>query len=575
MSAAQASSHPAPGAEDAGAERPWRILELFSRNAPLEEILAEIVVLVQERYGIRDCGILTMEGEALQCSAGVRLPQNLLDGLSSLRAGAKVPGCRSEPILSAAGEMLGVVVALPEAGEPAGEAAAAALRLAARIAGMAIEGEHLRADLLYHAHHDSITGLPNRFLLDERLAQAIDAARRSGTGVALLHLGLDRFQTVNDLLGRGIGDLLLEQAARRMEAVLGAEDTLARTAGDEFTAVLPGIAALDDALRSAERMRAQLAAAPFAVGGHELTVTASVGCAIYPEHSTDARSLERCADAAFFRAKQESRNSVRAFAPEEAGNVLHKSRLESALGRALTRGEFHLCYQPQIDLRTMAPSGAEALLRWRHPVIGSVSPATFIPLAEESALIVPIGQWAFLEACRQEAAWLQAGFATRMAVNVSAVQFAHHEYVRSVEMALESSRVPPEAVELELTESALIGDVARVAARMRELKSLGLTLAVDDFGTGYSSLSKLQDLPVDVIKVDVSFVRKIASAEDRSPVIETIVSMARAMGKKLVAEGVETTAQQKYLAALGCDFAQGFLYGRPMMAAEFAAQLRR
>jgi EAL domain-containing protein (putative c-di-GMP-specific phosphodiesterase class I) len=318
-------------------------------------------------------------------------------------------------------------------------------------------------------------------------------------------------------------------------------------------------------------MRARLAA-PFAVCGHELTVTASIGCALYPEHAADALSLERSAGAALYRAKHGGRNCVRGFVPGEAASAQQKARLESALSQALTRGEFRMVYQPQIALGTMTLSGAEALLRWHHPVIGLVSPTAFIPIAEEAGLIVPIGKWVLREACREAAAWRRLGFRKRIAINVSPVQFGQDDFVAFVKTALDDTRVPPDAVELELTESALAGEVGRVAEKMRELKSLGLSFAVDDFGTGYSSLSHLQELPVDVIKIDISFVRQIAAAGDRSPVIETIVAMAHALGKTLVAEGVETLAQQAYLAALGCDAVQGFLYGRPAPAAEFTAK---
>jgi diguanylate cyclase (GGDEF)-like protein len=605
-----AVDEPRPTPPDAGpdADRPWRILELFAHNAGLQEVLAEVILLIEERDFTCRCAIMALREGRLHSIASAGVPRNLLnqfdgarvvgdpsqadpvsafwaapsgfvdfwntpgwDAWRPLAEAAGVRGCRAEPILSTAGELLGEVVAFTESGPPAKTIAPEALRLAARIAGIAMEQHHLMEDMLYHAHHDSVTLLPNRFLLDERLGQAMAAAGRSGSGVALLHVNLDRFQTVNDLLGRGIGDLLLQQAARRMETGLTAEDTLARTAGDEFSAVLPGVKSLDHAVRSAERLRARMAA-PFAVGGHELTVTASIGCALYPEHAADALSLERSASAALHRAKHAGRNCVRGFVPGEAASAQQKARLESALSQALTRGEFRLVYQPQIGLGTMTLCGAEALLRWHHPVIGLVSPTAFIPIAEETGLIVPIGQWVLREACREAAAWRGLGFPGRIAINVSPVQFRQDDFVALVKTALGDTRVPPDAVELELTESALAGDVVRVAEKMRELKSLGLSFAVDDFGIGYSSLSHLQELPVDVVKIDISFVRQIAAADDRSPVIETIVAMAHALGKTLVAEGVETLAQQVYLAALGCDAVQGFLYGRPAPAADFTAK---
>jgi diguanylate cyclase (GGDEF)-like protein len=588
-------------------DRPWRILELFAHNAGLQEVLAEVILLIEERESICQCAIMALREGRLHCIASAGVPRNLLsqfdkiqvvgsspladpvsafwaapsgfvdfstapgwDAWRPLAEAAGVRGCRAEPILSAAGELLGEVVAFAESGLPAKSVAPEALRLSARIAGIAMEQHHLMADLLYHAHHDSVTLLPNRFLLEEHLGQAMVAADRAGSGVALLHVNLDRFQTVNDLLGRGIGDLVLQQAARRMEMGLAAEGTLARTAGDEFSAVLPGVNSLQHAVRCAERLRARMEA-PFAVSGHELTVTASIGCALYPKHAADALSLERSAVSALHRAKHAGRNCVRGFVPGEAGHAEQKARLESALGQALTRGEFGLVYQPQIGLGTMTLSGAEALLRWRHPVIGLVSPTAFIPIAEETGLIVPLGRWVLREACREAEAWRRRGFRGRVAINGSPVQFGQDDFVASVKTALDDTGAPPDAVELELTESALAGDVRRVAEKMRDLKSLGLSVAVDDFGTGYSSLSHLHELPVDVIKIDISFVRQITGPEDSSPVIETIIAMAHALGKTLVAEGVQTLEQQAYLAALGCDAVQGFLHGRPVPAADFTA----
>ncbi|HUP03895.1 MAG TPA: bifunctional diguanylate cyclase/phosphodiesterase [Bryobacteraceae bacterium] len=588
-------AHAGRTSEGAACERPWTILEMFARKAELREVLAEALLLMEERDGVRQSAALALRDGALRVAASAGAPCALLreleaaldvdaggsgdalaqwyepSGLVDLPclgdgSGWEASGYWAEPILSTAGELLGQAVAFRAPGQP--EAQPESLRIAARIAGTAMEHDHLMADLLYHARHDAVTLLPNQFLFEERLAEALAEAKRSGGGAALLYIDLDRFQTVNDLLGRPAGDLLLRQAARRMEAALGPRDTLARTAGDEFSAVLPGVPGMEDALRAAERLRKRLSS-PIAVGDHLLTVTASIGCALFPGHADSAVALEQSAEAALYRAKQEGRNCVRGFLAGDASAVRQKARLESALSQALARYEFGLAYQPQVDLKSGALWGAEALLRWHHPEIGMVSPSAFIPIAEETGLILPIGRWVLREGCRQAAAWA-GGMRGRVAINVSPAQFAQDDFVALVEGAIEESGVAPENVELELTETALAGGAGQVADKMRALKAMGLSFAVDDFGTGYSSLSHLQELPVDVIKIDISFVRQIAAAGDRSPVIETILTMAHALHKQLIAEGVENLIQQAYLAALGCDVAQGFLYGRPMAAEEFA-----
>ena len=591
-----------PGHRDS--DRMCRLLELFARNTRLDDVLAEVVFMLGERYSIAHCAILEQRNGRLRCAASAGLSSAVVEQLGRLPSAGGLafatqaetgelvdfhpaPGweewsraagedglwaCRAEPIVSAAGEVLGEVAAFVPDGQTAESVNSSGLRAGARIAGLAIEQRHLAADMLYHAHHDSVTQLPNRLLFDERAAHAISEAARTGGQVALLSIDLDRFQTVNELLGSGVGDLVLEQTARRMEAALAHGAILARTAGDEFTALIPGVTGPGDALRAGELLRARIGA-PFAVGGHELTVTASAGCALYPLHAADALALERSAHAALQRAKRGGRNCVWVFAPGEAAPALQRARLETALARAVTRGEFELVYQPQIELRTMAVSGAEALLRWRHPEIGLVSPGAFIPIAEETGLIVPIGEWALREACRQAATWRGLGFQGRVAINISAIQFNRDDFTGLVKSAILDAGVEPEAVELELTESALIGDAGCAAHKMRELKALGLWLAVDDFGTGYSSLARVQELPLDVIKIDISFVRQIAAEGPNQPVIESIIAMAHSLNMSLVAEGVENLVQQSYLAALGCQTVQGFLYGRPAPAADIRLKL--
>jgi diguanylate cyclase (GGDEF)-like protein len=596
---------PIPAGTPRECERPWRILELFAHNAGIEEVLDEVLLLVREAHKLNCCAILVLADNKLQCMASVGLPQGILaamdlaspadcengacaapwghftpgfvdfttgparDPWASMALAAGLRGCRREPIITGFGEVLGEVLAFIHREESPESVNLAGLRLAARVSRNAIEQRQMMSDLLHHAHHDPVTLLPNRWLFEERLEQAIAHSDRSHVGAALLHIDLDRFHIVNDLLGRGVGDLLLERVARLMGEALRNGDMLARIAGDGLSALLSGVRDTEAAIQAAERFRERLTA-PIEVSGHELTVTASIGCALYPEHASDGLALQRCAEAALQRAKQSGRNCVRSYIPARDGSTQHRARLESDLRRALSNSELRLVYQPQVDFATRRLTGAEALVRWQHPEIGKVSPAAFIPIAEETGLILPIGEWVLREACRELARWRKLGSNARMAVNVSAAQLARDGFIDIVKGELEQHRLPPESLELELTESALLHDPESAIGVMRELKLLGVALAFDDFGTGYSSLSMLERLPIDVIKIDASFVRQIP-VDGHSPMIETIVSMAREMRKTLIAEGVETEAQHAYLASLRCDIAQGYLHGKPTPAEEFRA----
>ena len=424
------------------------------------------------------------------------------------------------------------------------------------------------------AHYDALTGLPNRKLMEIRLQQDIVHAGGSGALLALLFIDFDRLKTINDSLGHNAGDIVLAELANRMRGALRAEDTIARIGGDEFVAILPDIrheAAVEGVLG---KLAAAIAPA-IAVGEHVIHSTASIGVAMFPRDGMDGETLLKNADVAMYAAKHAGRDAWRFYAPEMNAASAGLLALENELRGALERGELELHYQPQVDLVHGRISGFEALLRWRHPTRGLVSPADFIPLAEETGLIVPIGEWVLREACRQTRIWTeQFNPALCMAVNLSARQFAHAGLLQSVAAALADSGLAAANLELELTESLVMQEPQKSAGILAELKAMGITLALDDFGTGYSSLSYLNRFPLDVLKIDRSFVNQIAEGAGDAALCEAIIAMAGALGLEVVAEGVETRGQLDFLAARRCDRMQGFLFSRPLAAAAASDLLR-
>ncbi|MEX0729751.1 MAG: EAL domain-containing protein [Aquisalimonadaceae bacterium] len=415
------------------------------------------------------------------------------------------------------------------------------------------------------AYYDSVTGLPNRILLCDRLNQAIDSAGRSGQQVIVLFIGLDRFKLVNSVLGHAGGDEVLRIAATRLVAAIDQTDTVARIGGDEFAMVLSGPRAVDPT-RTARRILDAIAQ-PVDVAGQELFVTCSIGAAIYPDDGTDADELLKHACTALHRAKAQGRNDVHAYTPDPGGWDPEWLPLEAGLRKALQRGEFELHYQPRIDLRTGGFSGTEALLRWRHPDKGMLLPARFIPIAEETGLILPIGEWVLQAACLQQRVWLDKGVApAHIGVNISARQFRQPDLARHVARVLQETGVDPCQLEIELTESMLIQDVDSAIHAMSELKDMGVHIALDDFGTGYSSLSYLRRFPIDTLKIDRSFVSEITSDQSSAAIADAIIAMAHRLGMTVIAEGVETTDQLDILRGSGCDHAQGYLFSRPLPA---------
>ncbi|WP_323001525.1 putative bifunctional diguanylate cyclase/phosphodiesterase [Denitromonas sp.] len=428
------------------------------------------------------------------------------------------------------------------------------------------------AQLAFLAHYDTLTGLPNRSLFDDRLAQALARAER-GEGFALCFVDLDRFKLINDSLGHGAGDAVLVEVARRMAAVCRSADTLARLAGDEFVILIEGAGCTERAAAIASRVLAALAP-PVSAQGRDIDVAASLGIALCPDDGADADTLLRNADAAMYAAKAAGRNTWRFY--DEAMNRRASQRLalETDLRRAVARGQLALVYQPQLRAADGRLAGVEALLRWQHPERGTVSPLDFIPIAEEVGIIAELGEWALAEAARQMVDWRRRGIAVpRVAVNLSARQFHHAGLAERIEAILAAAGAPAEWIELEITESAAMEHPADAAEALQRLRNKGLQIAMDDFGTGHSSLATLCKLPLNVLKLDRSFVHRLPEAVTDAAVAEAVVTLARRLGLSVVAEGVETEAQRNFLADAGCDVLQGFLFARPLPATALEAWL--
>jgi diguanylate cyclase (GGDEF)-like protein len=429
--------------------------------------------------------------------------------------------------------------------------------------------------MAHSAQHDFLTGLPNRMLLNDRANQAIALSQRHGKQLAVLFLDLDGFKHINDSLGHLVGDKLLQSIARRLVAAGRATDTVSRQGGDEFVVLLTEVSKPEDAALAARRML-QAVAEPHSIDEHELHVTTSIGVSVYPGDGPDAETLVKNADTAMYQAKENGRQGFQYFRPEMNARAVERQSIEEMLRRALGRNQFALHYQPKIDFRTGEISGAEALLRWTHPSRGAVSPAQFIPVAEACGLILPIGNWVLRQACQQARAWQDAGLLLgTMAVNVSAMEFRDENFLAGLFAILSETGLDPRRLELELTESVLMKHAESAAAILRTLRDKGVQVALDDFGTGYSSLSYLRKLPIDALKIDQSFVAQIAEDGDDASIVTAVISMARSLKLRVVAEGVETIEQLNFLKAHQCDQAQGYYFSRPVAPPQFARILRR
>ena len=439
-----------------------------------------------------------------------------------------------------------------------------------------IERKRYQVQLEHQANYDALTGLPNRNLLHDRLRQAVYSQRQS-RAIAVVFMDLDHFKFVNDSLGHSTGDLLLKAMGERLRTVLREGDTVGRVGGDEFVLILNDQSNEEIIYRAMQRISAKVSE-PLTIDGKELHVTCSAGISLYPQDGRDVDTLLKNADAAMYRAKEHGRSNFQFYTSEMNERVSERLALENALRRALERNELALHYQQKVNLQTGEIVGAEALVRWLHPEWGLVRPARFIPLAEETGLIVSIGEWVLREACRQTRAWLDAGLDPGVvSVNLSLRQFRQEGLVRSVSRILEETALDPAQLEMELTESMVMGNVDAAIAVLQGLKSLGVTLSVDDFGTGYSSLAYLKDLPIDTLKIDRSFVRDIGSGAelDEGVLAQAIISLGHSLHLKVIAEGVETDAQVRFLRRHGCDEVQGFFYGEPVAPEAHARLLEK
>jgi len=436
------------------------------------------------------------------------------------------------------------------------------------------ERKRVEQSIRHMAHHDALTGLPNRALFRDRLTHAMAQADRYHQKLAVMFLDLDRFKAINDTLGHNVGDQLLKIAAERLRSCVRDCDTVARLGGDEFTVVVEDIIEDHDAAAVAQKILDTLSQ-PFNLYGHEVFISVSVGVTLYPSDDENADNLLRNADSAMYRAKEYGRNNFQFYVADMNVKARERLMLESSLRRALDRNEYMLYYQPRVDLLSGQIIGAEALLRWRHPEMGLVPPADFIPILEETGMIIPVGDWALREACRQNRIWQDMGLTPiRVAVNLSVRQFIQKDLADSVVRALDAAGLSAEHLELEITEDLLLEHNQTNIITLSRLKNMGIHISIDDFGTGYSSLSYLKRLPIDTLKIDQSFVRDIGTDPDNKAIASAIIAMASSLRLNVLAEGVETDEQLAFLRAQGCNEIQGFSFSHPLPAEEFEQLLR-
>ncbi|MGN6668212.1 MAG: bifunctional diguanylate cyclase/phosphodiesterase, partial [Trinickia sp.] len=590
-----------------------RVLEMIATSTPLEAVLGALMRLLESQIPDSACVVMLRDEDGLHLRVGAApsLPAefsqmangwtigpdsgpsglaiythqpvtigNLLanppycDFLRKARMG-NFGACRSMPILSHEGTALGALTVFAPGEQTYDSIEAQTVAMATRIAGIAIERTRAENSIRHMANHDALTGLPNRTLLADRLSQALLHAQLYGRGVTVAFVDLDNFKLINDSLGHHAGDALLKTIATRMRECVRVTDTVVRLGGDEFVLVLFDDTLRDEELRAViERLRKAISA-PVQLNGQMYKVTCSMGFARYPADGQDEQTLLMNADAAMYRAKELGRNNYQFYTAEMNAKVHERLRRREQLREALERDQFRLVYQPQVDARTGAIFGVEALLRWLHPTEGTISPADFIPIAEETGLIVPIGDWVLETACAQNRRWQDDGLPPiTVSVNVSAHQFLQKGWANVVAKALERTGLESQYLELELTESLIMRDLEASIATMRRLEQMGVRLSIDDFGTGYSSLSALKHFPVGRLKIDKSFVRELPHGEDDKAIAIAVISLGQRLNLNVIAEGVETQAQVDFLSENHCHEVQGYHFSRPVAPDEIGALLR-
>ena len=588
------------------------ILQMIAMSAPLGSVLDHLMRLVElQLTGIfGSVLLLDNDGIHLRHGAAPSLPEAYTKAIDGVRIGPKVGSCGtavyrreavivadipndplwddyrelaarhdyrscwSTPILSHQGDVLGVFAMYSRSVREPTPIELRLIDTIIRIAGIAIERKQAEDRIQFMANHDALTGLPNRTLLKDRLEQALLHAQRYDRWVTVVFIDLDNFKFVNDSLGHNAGDELLKVVAGRMVESVRETDTVVRLGGDEFVVLLVDQPKNADIVTATLQKLRSAIAEGVRLEGHDLRVTGSIGIANYPNDGTDADALLASADAAMYRAKEIGRDNFQFYTPELNTKVHEKFLLQEELRNAVVRSEFVLIYQPQVDLRTGRIFAVEALIRWQHPTQGLVSPIKFIPMAEESGLIVPIGDWVLREACRQNRAWQDAGLPlVTMCVNVSARQFREKSLISGVVNALSESGLEARYLELELTESLIMQDVEQAVATMKELQRLGVQLSIDDFGTGYSSLAALKTFPVARLKIDKSFIDDLPSNENDRAVASAVILLGQKLNLRVIAEGVETDEQVAFLRENNCDEMQGYHFSRPIPPQEIAKLL--